>query len=99
MKVKIISPAKNAMQSGTAKEGSWTLTFPAETPPSVDSLTGWVGMADTNQQLTLCFTSREAAIEYAQKHNLKYDIIDPKHRVIKPKLYASNFAFKNENRA
>lgn len=99
MKVKIISPTKNAMQSGMAKEGSWLLTFPAETPPPVDALTGWSGMADTNQQLGLRFVSKEAAIEYAQKHSLQYDIVEPKQRVIKPKSYAANFAFKNENRA
>lgn len=99
MKVKIISPTKNAMQSGMAKEGAWVLTFPPETPPMVDSLTGWVGMADTNQQLGLRFTTKEQAIEYAQKHNLQYDIINPKQRVIKPKSYSANFAFKNENRA
>lgn len=99
MKVKIISPTKNAMQSGMAKDGLWLLTFPAETPPSVDALTGWVGMADTNQQLSLRFASRDAAIEYAQKHNLIYDFVETKQRVIKPKSYAANFAFKNENRA
>jgi len=99
MKVKLVNPTKNAMQSGMAQSGTWMLVFPAETPPAIDSLTGWTGMEDTNQQIRLSFSSKDEAIEYAEKNNLLLEISEPKQRVIKPKSYAANFAFKRENRA
>lgn len=98
MKVKIVSPTKNAMQSGMTKKNEWILVFPAETPPNVDNLTGWTGMQDTNQQLKLLFQTKEEAIEYAQRSNLQFEISEPKQRVIRPKSYSANFAFKQEIR-
>lgn len=99
MKVMIVSPAKNAMQSGMAKKDEWMLVFPAETRPTIDGLTGWSSMQDTNQQLKLSFQTKDEAIEYAQKNNLRFEVSEPKQRVIKPKSYSANFAFKQENRA
>jgi ETC complex I subunit conserved region len=99
MKISISSPTRTAMQSGQGKTGEWVITFPPALTPAIDPLMGWMGMAETTQQLKLSFANKEEAVEYANKNGLEYDIIEPKHRIIKPKSYAANFAFKRENRA
>lgn len=99
MKVNIVSPSKNPMQSGTQSMGKWQIVFPPESRPTIDGLNGWIGMEDTNQQLKLLFASRDKAIEYASRNNLQFEIVEPKQRLVKPKSYSANFAFKQENRA
>ncbi len=42
MLAKIYRPARNAMQSGTAKSQEWLLEFESETPRTVDPLMGWI---------------------------------------------------------
>jgi hypothetical protein len=98
MKVKIISPTRSAMQSGLGKSGDWTLMFPPEAAPDIDPLMGWTGMPDTTQQLRINFNTQEEAIDYAQKNGLEFEVVEPKKRLIKPKSYSANFAFKLENR-
>lgn len=98
MKVEIYSPTRNAMQSGLSKAGEWVIAFPAGVAPAIDPLMGWTGMPDTTQQVKLSFASEEEAIEYTKKNGLDYTVIKPKTRIIKPKSYSSNFAFKKENR-
>jgi hypothetical protein len=56
-------------------------------------------MEDTSQQLKLQFMSKDEAIEYANKNGLEFEVIEQKQRVIKPKSYAANFAFRQENRS
>lgn len=99
MKVTIYSPTRNPMQSGQAKIGGWEMVFPSDSPVSVDPLMGWTGMADTTQQLKMSFTSLDEAIAYAKHNSLGYEVVEPKKRAIKPKNYAANFAFRQENRA
>ncbi len=91
MRVRIYQPAKTAMQSGRNKD-SWKVEFAERAPKFIDPLMGWVGMRDTKQQLNLTFDTKDAAIDYAEKHGLKYRVIEPKTRKIKPKAYADNFA-------
>lgn len=99
MKVQIISPARNAMQSGTAKTGRWEIRFLSDLPPAVDPLMGWVGMPDTTQEVHMHFPTKEEAIDYANKNGLLFEVVEPKARVVKPKSYAANFAYKKEIRA
>lgn len=99
MNVTIYSPSRNPMQSGQAKTGAWEMLFSTSAPVPVDPLMGWTGMTDTTQQLKIQFASLDEAVAYAKHNSLVYEIIEPKSRVIKPKNYAANFAFRQENRS
>ncbi len=89
----IYSPDKNAMQSGTAKMNAWLLKFKPEKPYFVDSLMGWVGMTDMPQEVHLHFPTKEAAIAYAQRQKIPYDVLDPHARKQRKRAYADNFKF------
>ena len=63
-------------QSGRAREKGWLLRFAARRPCSVDPLTGWTGSDDPLSQLRLRFPTREAAIAYARRHGLSWQLRD-----------------------
>ena len=92
MDVRIYKPAKTAMQSGRARTHAWVLEY----EPSglrLDPLMGWSGAGDTRGQVRLKFESADAAIAYADKHGIEYNLQQPKERFVKPKAYADNFAY------
>jgi hypothetical protein len=95
MKARIYQPARTAMQSGEAKVHQWALDFLPEEAPYVDPLMGWSGMTDMPQEVELHFPTREEAVAYAEKNSIEIvEVAEPhKVKVIKPKSYASNFAF------
>jgi NADH dehydrogenase len=94
MPARIYKPARNAMQSGTAKTKHWVLEFVPETAREVDPLMGWTSSSDTQAQVKLRFSSKEAALEYAQEHGIDAVVQDPHKR--KPNIraggYGENFA-------
>lgn len=92
IKARIYQPAKTAMQSGQAKTRFWLLEY---TPVRkfADPLMGWTGSSNTLQQLRLRFPSQEAAISYAKKHGIPYELEAPRSRGFKKKSYADNFRF------
>jgi len=92
-KAKIYQPAKNAMQSGMGKGKTWLLEFIPETPYFVEGLMGWSGMSETSRELRLKFPSKEAAIAYAEKNKLEFEVFEPNKRVERAKAYADNFSF------
>ena len=92
MTARIFKPAKNAMQSGTAKCNQWLLEFIPEKARPIDPLTGWNGSAETTSQLRLSFTSLEEALAYAKAENIPYELQLPKGRTVKKKAYADNFS-------
>lgn len=94
MKAKIYKPTKNAMQSGTKNTAQWLLEFDSGEARFVEPLMGWTGSPDTTKQLKLRFPTKEAAIAYAEKHRIAYEVLEPKARRIIPKTYAENFSFK-----
>lgn len=94
MTVRIYNPAKSAMQSGKGGDGEWVLEHELEAPVTADPLMGWIGSGDTlSSQVRLRFPTREAAIAYAEKHGIPYEVEEPAERVIRPKAYADNFAY------
>lgn len=95
MEARIYMPARTAMQSGEANTHQWVLEFLPEASPFVEPLMGWTGSTDTTQQVKLYFETKEEAVAYAEKNMLDFEVIEPgaKMKVIKPKSYASNFAF------
>ncbi|MFT6072090.1 MAG: hypothetical protein ACJARD_000982 [Alphaproteobacteria bacterium] len=90
----IYSPAKTAMQSGTAKIGQWVLEFKQLQAKHNDPLMGWIGGSETTTQIKLTFDTLEQAKEYAQKQQIPFIVRKPKKpRALKTKAYADNYAF------
>ncbi len=94
MRARIYQPARNAMQSGTAKTHVWVLEHPASEAKNIDPLMGWTGSGDMQTQVRLNFDSREAAEAYARDKGLSAVVMEPKKRkpVIRPGGYGENFA-------
>jgi hypothetical protein len=46
MTARIFKPAKNAMQSGTAKPREWQLDYEPEQPRAIEPLMGWTSSGD-----------------------------------------------------
>lgn len=93
MSARIYSPAKTAMQSGTAKTGYWVLEFEPEKPRTIDPLMGYTSSGDMKSQIRLTFDTREEATAYAEKQGLPYRVEEPtppKRRLIS---YSDNFRF------
>ena len=89
-KAKIYIPTKTAMQSGRGNTKLWRLEFDTLNN-GVDPLMGWENSKDTMSMVKLDFQTREQAINYAQKNNIDYYIVEPKKRKIIKKSYADNF--------
>ncbi|MGM0585874.1 MAG: ETC complex I subunit [Pseudomonadota bacterium] len=94
MLARIYRPAKTAMQSGTANAQRWVLEFAPEQAQRIDPLMGWSGSGDTRRQVRLEFDSKEAAVDYAQRHGIPAQVFEPKSRKpnIRPRGYGSNFS-------
>lgn len=88
---RIYRPAKTAVQSGRAKTRLWLLEMEPQARKEPDRLIGWVGSDDTEQQVTLRFPTKEAAIAYAESRGLTFQVFEPHDRIVKPKSYADNF--------
>ncbi len=89
---RIHCPPRSAMQSGRANTQEWVLEYAPAEPTRLDPLTGWPGSGDTRNQLSLRFPTREAAVAYAQKRGISFEVEQPPPpKPIKPKVYADNF--------
>ena len=89
-KVKIYKPSKTAMQSGVKKFDKWILEFITD-DPTINPLMGWESSSDTYSELNLFFKTKDLAVNYAKKNNLKYEIIESKNKKMTVKSYADNF--------
>ena len=89
-KAKIYIPSKTAMQSGRNKSKKWLLEFDKK-KSSNDYLMNWVSSDDTQSQVKLFFDTKEAAINYAKKNNIEFQVIEPKKSKLILKSYADNF--------
>lgn len=90
---RIYKPAKNAMQSGTARTKAWALDFEPSEPSEVEPLMGWTSSGDVRRQVRLRFDSKEEAIAFCERHGLAYEVSEPKAPVRRTMAYADNFAF------
>ncbi len=91
MRACIYQPSKTATSSGRAKSRLWILEMEPAAKKSIDPLCGWSGSGDTQQQVQLKFSTKEAAIAYAERNNLEVSLPPAKNRTIRPKSYADNF--------
>lgn len=87
---KIYSPTKSSMQSGKGKSEKWVLEYVSQRN-IYNPLMGWESSKDTNSQIKINFSSKEQAIEFANKNNIKYKIIEPNKKKFVIKSYADNF--------
>ena len=78
------------MQSGRGKTKKWVLAFDSKNTKT-NPLMGWESGEDTLGEVSLKFSTKEKAIEYAKKNNINYEVIEPKKRNITKKSYADNF--------
>ena len=94
MRARIYKPARNAMQSGSAKSKRWVLEFAPASPREVDPLMGWTSSNDTQSQVKLRFDIKEAALEYAKENGIEAVVSEPKTRKanIRAGGYGENFA-------
>lgn len=92
----IYQPDKSAMQSGKGKTKEWLLEFAQEQPYFVDNLMGWTGMTDMPQEIRLFFPTKDAAVAYAERQQLPYEVFEPKTRSHVRKAYADNFKFQDQ---
>ncbi|WP_376871837.1 ETC complex I subunit [Albirhodobacter sp. R86504] len=94
MRARIYQPARNAMQSGTAKTHVWMLDFVPDQAREIDPLMGWTGSSDTQSQVRLKFDSREAAEAYAKEKGIPYTVTEPHKRKpnVRARGYGENFA-------
>ena len=89
-KAKIYLPTRTAMQSGLAKTNKWIIEFKTK-DSGTEPLMGWESSTDTLNELKLEFSTKELAIQYANKNKIEFEIIVPKKRKIIKKSYADNF--------
>lgn len=94
MRARIYQPARNAMQSGTAKTKSWVLEFAPDTAREIDPLMGWTSSSDTQSQVKLRFATREDAVAYAADKGIDAVVMEPHKRRpnVRARGYAENFA-------
>tara|TARA_B100000579_G_scaffold417620_1_gene414317 strand:+ start:26 stop:307 length:282 start_codon:yes stop_codon:yes gene_type:complete len=89
-KAKIYIPTKTAMQSGLGKNNKWIIEFDT-LDTEINPLMGWETSRDTLSEIKLEFSSKELAIDYANKNKIKFELIEPKERKLKKKSYSDNF--------
>ena len=99
MRARIFQRPKTATQSGRAGAGNWVLDYQPDEREKNDPLMGWWGSGNMQGQVKLRFDTQEAAIAYAEKNGIPYDLeIPPATRAVKPKAYADNFRYgRTEN--
>ncbi len=78
------------MQSGVKKYDKWILEYFTK-QPGINPLMGWESSTDTYSEVKIQFSSKDLAIKYAIKNNVKYEVIEPNDRKIIKKSYADNF--------
>lgn len=72
-------PAPSVMQGGRCRVAEWILEFEPRARPFIEPLMGWTGGTDTLSQVRLRFPNREAAIAYANRQRVPYEVREPMH--------------------
>jgi hypothetical protein len=91
MSARIYQRPKNAMQSGKARTSDWLLEFEPSEAKRPDTLMGWAGSGDTQQQVVLKFETAEDAQAYATRYGIEAHVIPTPVRKLKLQSYADNF--------
>ena len=94
MTARIFKPAKNAMQSGTAKTREWQVDYEPEQPRVIEPLMGWTSSGDMKQQVSIRFDTKEEAVAYCEREGIPYQVFEAKEPARRQAAYADNFAFR-----
>ncbi|XP_028604273.1 NADH dehydrogenase [ubiquinone] iron-sulfur protein 4, mitochondrial [Podarcis muralis] len=96
-KVHIFVPARNAMQAGVNNTKKWKIEFDTrerwENP-----LMGWASSADPLSNVLMTFSTKEAAIAFAEKNGWSYDVQEQRIPKPKSKSYGANFSWNKRTR-
>ena len=82
------------MQSGYRKSKNWILEFDT-LDTKISPLMGWESSLDTMSEIKLEFSTKEQAINYAEKNNIDYYVLEQKKRKLIIKSYSDNFIKNN----
>ena len=98
MTARIYQKSKTAMQSGVKNSGYWVLEFEQKDGKPIDPLMKWVGSDDTSSQVSINFSSKENAIDYAKKNNIIFVLDDAKIKKynIRKGGYGENFDYNRK---
>ena len=67
------------MSSSRRGAVEWVLEFERRTPLFTEQLMGWTGSTEPLSQIRLRFPTREAAVRYAQRQGLRFEVREPTH--------------------
>ena len=70
-------PGRSVTTSGRAGSDAWVLRFQPPSAQFVEPLMGWCGGDDPMRHVELRFPNREAAVGYAERHGIPYEMSDP----------------------
>jgi len=93
MSALIYSPARTAMQAGTARTGYWVLEFEPASPLKIDPLMGYTSSSDMKSQVRLTFDTREEAEAYARANGIAYRVEEPNLPRRRNISYSDNFRY------
>lgn len=91
MAARIYQEPPSPTQSGRGRTGRWVLEFESKDRQRHDPTTGWIGSADTQQQVKLTFATVDAATAYAARYNLDYEVKRGSEHRLRLQAYADNF--------
>jgi hypothetical protein len=91
MAARIYRPAKTAMSSGQARAQRWVLEYEPERPKTIEPLMGYTSSDDMKSQIRLEFDRKEAAIAYAERNGIEYQVFESKDRARPTISYSDNF--------
>jgi len=95
-KVRIVKPAKTAMQSYGENHMKWKIQFDSVNK-WVNPLMGWTASRDTAPQVNMEFDSLKEAIAFAEKEGFDYEVLNTNERIRRKKAYADNFRYQPES--
>eukprot|EP00117_Sycon_ciliatum_P021204 scpid102415/ scgid18654/ NADH dehydrogenase [ubiquinone] iron-sulfur protein 4, mitochondrial; Complex I-18 kDa; Complex I-AQDQ; NADH-ubiquinone oxidoreductase 18 kDa subunit; NADH dehydrogenase [ubiquinone] iron-sulfur protein 4, mitochondrial; Complex I-18 kDa; NADH-ubiquinone oxidoreductase 18 kDa subunit len=95
--VRIFSPCKNAMQSGTYGTHHWRIEWPNEERWE-NPLMGWCSSADMHSNLCVEFDTKQQAIDYCIRQGYQYEVDERQAATKRPKSYAANFHYSRRTR-
>ncbi|HYG85673.1 MAG TPA: NADH dehydrogenase ubiquinone Fe-S protein 4 [Azospirillum sp.] len=73
----IHKPGRSTTSSGKTRACEWMLSFQPCSAQFIEPLMGWCGGDDPLRHVELRFPTREAAVSYAERHGIAYEVSEP----------------------
>lgn len=67
-------PSRSVMSSHPQRRRPWVLAFERKAPPTIEPLMGWTSDTDPVAQVRMRFPSLDAAVAYARKYGIAYEV-------------------------